>query len=79
MKWITALALGAGIAALAAIAWAAIDDTNGDGMISFDEAVATYPELTDETFATLDSDGDGLLSVDEIAAAEAAGLLASEG
>ena len=43
-------------------------DTNGDGSLSFDEAVSRVPELTREVFAELDVDGDGQLSQEELGA-----------
>ena len=78
MKWIAALALGVAVTGLAAMGWAAVTDLDGDGMISFTEAQATYPALTEETFLTLDGDGDGYLTAAEVEAAEEAGLLVSD-
>jgi len=52
-----------------------VQDADGDGLISFEEALATYPTLTEAVFTELDSDGDGMLNSDELAAAEAAGIL----
>ncbi|MEM0934856.1 MAG: hypothetical protein AAF646_17225 [Pseudomonadota bacterium] len=64
---------------VAAPVLAAVEDTDGDGMYSFEEVLATYPALTEAAFTEIDADGDGMLSVDEVAAAEAAGLLPAEG
>ena len=41
-------------------------DTNNDGRLSFAEAVAVLPGLTQSVFDTLDGDGDGQLSSDEL-------------
>lgn len=38
-------------------------DTNGDGQVTFDEAKAAFPNLTQERFAKLDRNGDGVLSL----------------
>lgn len=55
-------------------------DTNGDGMMSFPELQAGYPDLTEEEFTAMDQTGDGLLDVVEIGDAINAGMLApSEG
>ena len=50
-------------------------DTDGDGMVSYAEALMAMPEMTDEEFMALDTDGDGLLSAEELRAAEQAGLI----
>lgn len=50
-------------------------DVNADGMYSFPELQAAMPEMTEDTFITLDANGDGLLDADEIAAGTDAGLL----
>ncbi|SEW04929.1 EF hand [Cognatiyoonia koreensis] len=55
-------------------------DVNADGMYSFPELQAVMPDMTEDTFTTLDANGDGLLDADEIAAGTDAGLLpASDG
>ena len=50
-------------------------DINGDGMYSFPELMAVMPEMSEDTFETLDTSGDGLLDADEIAAGVASGAL----
>ena len=50
-------------------------DDNADGMISFDEIQAVFPEIDSDTFMSADTDGDALLSADELAAAQEAGLI----
>jgi hypothetical protein len=63
---------------LTAPAWAqSAMDTDGDGVVSLEEAQAAYPDLTSETFVAMDSDADGVLNDVEIAAAMEAGLLPS--
>jgi Ca2+-binding EF-hand superfamily protein len=55
---------------------AATMDTDGDGLVSFTEMLAAYPDMTEEVFTTIDASGDGLLDDEEMAAAVEAGLLA---
>jgi Ca2+-binding EF-hand superfamily protein len=43
-------------------------DTDGDGAISMDEAVAMTPDLTEDAFKAADTDADGGLNADEFAA-----------
>lgn len=50
-------------------------DTNGDGVVSYEEMLAAVPTVTEEAFITIDTNGDGTLDADEYAAAEAAGTL----
>lgn len=52
-------------------------DADGDGMLSFEELLAGYPALTEETYGTMDSNSDGAIDADELAAAEEAGLIVS--
>jgi hypothetical protein len=42
-------------------------DTNLDGMLSYSEAAAVYPSLTQAQFDALDTDGDGALTEAELA------------
>ncbi|CUI00472.1 EF-hand domain-containing protein [Leisingera aquaemixtae] len=74
----------AAVAALAASPLAAMEsiteaDTDGNGTYSLEELQAAYPDLTAETFATIDSNADGEADLAEVQAAEEAGLLAAEG
>jgi len=78
MTWIPAIALAVGVTALAAMGWAAMQQVDGDGMLSFEAARALYPGLTEAQFRELDTDGDGMLSRNEIEAAKKDGRL-SEG
>ena len=50
-------------------------DSDGDGMVSFEELLTVMPALTEEEFQALDTDADGLLSSEEVGAAEEAGLI----
>lgn len=50
-------------------------DTDGDGMISYEEMIAAVPDVTEDTFASLDMNADGSLDSEEYAAAEEAGTL----
>ncbi|WP_435661261.1 EF-hand domain-containing protein [Leisingera caerulea] len=74
----------AAFAALAASPLAAMEsiteaDTDGNGTYSLEELQAAYPDLTAETFATIDSNADGEADLAEVQAAEEAGLLAAQG
>ena len=52
-----------------------MEDSDGDGMFSFDEMLVAYPTLTEETFITIDTNGDGGIDEEELAAATEAGVL----
>ncbi|MEW2912761.1 EF-hand domain-containing protein [Leisingera sp. JC11] len=74
----------AAFAALAASPLAAMDsiteaDTDGNGTYSLEELQAAFPDLTEETFATIDANADGEADLAEVKAAEEAGLLAAAG
>lgn len=66
-KFIVAL----GISALAMTAAQAAElseiDTNGDGVISMEEAKVAMPDLSEEAFSGADADGDGSLNAEELA------------
>ena len=73
------LALTAFVAALAAPTFAqGVDpalDTNADGLLSYPEVAAGYPDVTEDMFTQMDVTGDGLLDVVEVADAVDAGML----
>lgn len=72
------LLTAATVMAMTAPAWAQADlDIDGDGVVTYEEVLVAYPDVTAEDFAAMDADGDGVLSADEIAAAQDAGLLAA--
>lgn len=52
-------------------------DADADGMFSLSEIQAVMPEMSEESFMTLDTSGDGLLDADEVAAGVESGLLPS--
>ena len=54
-------------------------DADGDGLVSYTEAVAVYPVLSETKFQALDADGNGGLDAPEIAAARQAGVMKREG
>lgn len=60
-----------GISALAITAAQAAElseiDTNGDGVISMEEAKVAMPDLSEEAFGGADADGDGSLNAEELA------------
>lgn len=71
------LAAIAGLAAGPLFASTMAEDANGDGAWSYEELVVAYPELTQESFLSIDVDADGVVSADEYTAAQASGLLPS--
>jgi len=75
----TSLALATTLLALPAFAQVAasdIADVDGNGLWSLEELQAAYPDMTEETFATVDTSGDGQIDMAEYDAAAGAGLLA---
>ncbi|MFY0691406.1 MAG: EF-hand domain-containing protein [Paracoccaceae bacterium] len=50
-------------------------DTDGDGVVSFVELSAAYPELTEDMFKAVDTNGDGVVDAEELAAGEQGGLM----
>jgi len=77
-----ALGLVIGAALVLTAALAAQDlmlDADGDGLISYTEAVTAYPELSEAEFRALDTDANGGLDMDEIAAAREAGQMMPKG
>ena len=50
-------------------------DLDGDGLVSFEEMIASVPTVSEETFTTIDANADGTLDAEEYAAAEEAGVL----
>ncbi len=69
------LTFAAIVAATASFAQMADLDQDGDGMASYDEIVALYPDVTEEQFAAMDTNGDGTLDEAEMTAATEAGQL----
>lgn len=60
---------------LALAVTAAEIDTNGDGLVTIDEAQAVFPDMAVETFTAMDLNADGALDAEEMAAAQEAGLM----
>ncbi len=54
---------------------AAAVDANGDGVLTIDEVQAVFPDVTTDTFVTMDLNADGALDEAEITAAEEAGIM----
>ena len=50
-------------------------DTDGDGLMSMEELMVAYPDMTEETYTAIDTDVDGSVSADELAAAVEAGTV----
>ncbi|PTX55938.1 EF hand domain-containing protein [Litoreibacter ponti] len=61
-----------GTAAFAAVADL---DSDGDGVVSFTEMLASYPTLTEEGFSAIDTNGDGVVDEEEMTAATEGGLI----
>lgn len=51
-------------------------DTDGDGVVTYEEMVAVYPDTTPEAFAQIDTGADGAVDESELTAAVDAGLVA---
>jgi Ca2+-binding EF-hand superfamily protein len=77
MKNVTLLAALATSFAFSASAMTADIDTDGDGMASFAELQAFYPEVTEMLFQEIDTDSDGLVNDEEMAIAVELGNLAN--
>ncbi|MCV3272371.1 hypothetical protein MUB52_13115 [Roseobacter sp. WL0113] len=50
-------------------------DANGDGVLTIDEVQAVYPDISAESFTTMDLNADGALDEAEVQAAQEAGLM----
>lgn len=50
-------------------------DADGDGVFSYDEMLAAFPDLTEETYVAVDANADGMVDPDELTAAQDSGLL----
>jgi hypothetical protein len=71
-----ALALVAALGLTTGVAFAqTVEDTDGDGVYSFAELQAAYPDLTDDVFVLIDTNGDGVVDPEELEAAIATGLI----
>lgn len=54
-------------------------DTDGDGLLSYNELLAAHPDMTEENFVAIDTNADGAVDADEMKVAGDAGLLPTEG
>jgi hypothetical protein len=70
-----ALGFAAGLATLPALAQEVPVDVDGNGAWSMEELKATYPNLSEETFAAMDTTADGQIDAAEYEAAMGANLL----
>ncbi len=66
---------GFAIATTGAVMASAEIDADGDGLFSYDEMLAAFPELTEETYVAVDANADGMVDAEELAAAQDSGLL----
>ena len=74
----TRLSFALGLATSAGIVLAQAQmDANQDGAYSFDELSEAFPDMTEETFMTIDGDGDGMISAEELEIAQEGGMLPS--
>lgn len=69
------IAIAAILAAAPAFAQIAEIDTDGDGLVSYEEMVAVYPDTTEEAFGQVDTNADGSVDEAELTAALDAGLV----
>jgi hypothetical protein len=65
----------ASLLATASFASTAELDTDGDGVVSFNEMLVKYPALTEDGFNAVDTNGDGVVDETEMTAATEAGLI----
>lgn len=73
--------LTASLLALTAISGAALAsdlDADSDGLVTYEEVVALYADVSEEAFAAADADASGALDEDELAAAVEAGTIPAE-
>ncbi len=68
---VAAIALMSASAAFAQLA----ADANGDGVLTIDEVQAAFPDISAESFSTMDLNADGALDEAEVQAAQEAGLM----
>lgn len=54
-------------------------DTDGDGLLSYNELLAAHPDMTEENFVAIDTNADGAVDADELQVAGEAGLLPTKG
>jgi hypothetical protein len=52
-----------------------VEDANGDGIYSFKEVQAAFPDVTEDAYQSLDANGDGALSANEVSQGVADGKL----
>ena len=72
-KYVVATAAAVALPAFAMGQGAAELDANGDGVLTIDEVQAVYPEITAESFSSMDLNADGALDDAEIVNAQKAG------
>lgn len=53
-------------------------DADGDGLLSYAEMLVAIPDLTEDTFVTMDVNEDGAIDAEELAAGREAGLIPAE-
>ncbi|WP_022704298.1 calcium-binding protein [Pseudorhodobacter ferrugineus] len=74
-RFMIALGLIAGLTTVPALAQDAPVDADGNGTWSMEELKATYPNLSEETFAAMDTSADGQIDAAEYEVAMGANLL----
>ncbi|NSY41473.1 EF-hand domain-containing protein [Leisingera sp. ANG59] len=77
MKAYALTAAAMAMAASAALAAMSDVDANEDGMASYEELTAVYPDVTEDQFTAMDANEDGSLDQEEMDAATEAGTLAA--
>ncbi|MCB1396086.1 MAG: EF-hand domain-containing protein [Rhodobacter sp.] len=74
-KLVLTLGVVSALAAAQANAQTVVTDADGNGVFSYEEMVAAFPDLTQEVFTAADTNGDGALDADELKAAQEAGTI----
>lgn len=57
------------------LAASVVTDSDGDGLYSWEELTAAFPDLEKKAFVGADTDKDGLISATELTAAQETGLI----
>ena len=74
-KLVLTLGVVSALAAAQANAQTVVTDADGNGVFSYEEMVAAFPDLTAEAFGEADANSDGQVDADELQAAQEAEII----